>query len=198
MAGVIGPKWDPKNKQNTKIWNSPEYHQNNSYNQAPVTSTKTESRPTFSLSGILGLNQSVELHPKSTPAKEQIFFPSHLEKESKILLDSHQKELAREIESLRLEIKKLLAAATTMGGEIEKAAFMPVAEANSYQLRFIDRLRNMLAGFRRNVCESTAWLQTQTKKKSRKNAFWGKVKNKKTGGEQYLFSNEHSAARSIN
>lgn len=199
MAGVMGPKYDPKNKQQANKWYSPEFQQNNSANHP--ASSQTESRPTFSLSGILGLNQTVELHPGSTDTKkvekEKIFFVNHLEQESKSLFDSHQKELEREIKALREEITKLLQATGTLDKEVEKAAFQPVAEINTYQLKFLDRLRILIANFRRNVSEGTAWLQTLTKRKTRKNAFWGNVKSKK-GGEQYLFSSEHSASRSTN
>ena len=197
----MGLKPDPKNKQNTNKWYSPEFQQNNSANHAPAPSAKTESRPTFSLSGILGLNQSVELHAsKEQPKaeKEKVFFVNHLEQESKILLDTHQKELQKEIQALRDEIKKLINAAGNLDKEVEIAAMQPVVEPSNYQLKFLDRLRVLIASFSRNVSEGTAWMQTLTKRKSRKNAFWGNVKNKKSGGEQYLFSNEHSAARSTN
>ena len=170
MAGVIGPKWDPKNKQNTQKWYSPEFQQNSQASSATSGSAKTEHRPTFSLSGILGLNQSVELHPKTDKPKEKIFFnTNHLEQESKILLDSHQKELTREIEALRDEIKKLLSAAANLGGEVEKAALQPVVEVNTYELKFLDRLRGLIAGFRRNVSEGAAWFKhTFQKEKSQK------------------------------
>lgn len=200
MAGILGPKWDPKKQQTNKQWNSPEYNQNNAANLAP-TSTKTEPRSLFSLSGILGLNQTVELHKKEQPGpapeKKPLFF-NHLEQETKTLFDVHQKELHQEINALRAEIQKLIKASGELSQEVESAALLPTVEANSYQVRFLGRLRELISSFRRNVNEGAAWMQTLNKRKSRKNAFWGTVKNKKKGGEQYLFSSEHSVARSAN
>ncbi len=197
MAGVLVPKRDTKSKQVANQWYSPEFNQNISANKAPSQSVKTESRPVFSLSGILGLNQTIELHSEPTKKPENnIIFTNHLEQETKVLFDTHQKELQKEIDALRQEIKNLLKSAGTLDQQVEKAALTPIHEFNTYQLTFLDRLRQLIVAFRRNITEASSWLHVLNKRKSRKNAFWGQVKNKKGGGEQYLFSNEHSAARS--
>ena len=201
MAGVLGPKWDPKKVQASKQWNSPEFNANSAANNLTNTTTKTEARPIFSLSGVLGLNQTVDIHKKETPApapEKKTLFVNHLEQESKMLFDTREKELQKEIAALRTEIQKLIAASGELSHDVEVAALLPTIEANTYQIKFLGRLRELIASFRRNVSEGSAWMQTLNKRKSRKNAFWGTVKNKKKGGEQYLFSNEHSAARSAN
>ena len=202
MAGSFGVKTDPKHNKlaknafNSEVFkDSPEYFsQKNQKNTAPTTK--------FSLGGILGLNQTVELNKKTGETNKQnekvLFGISHLEKENQILLDNHQRELKRAIEDLRLEIKKLANATDNLEKNVEAVIINPTTDASEYQLNFLQRIQKVIVLFRKSISEAGNWLESFNNKKKKKNYFWNTAKNKKKGGTEYLFSNEHSAARSVN
>lgn len=147
----------------------------------------------FSLRGILGLGESIEIHQKWG----QEFFGklNHLQAEEKILLDGRQKELEKRIAELRDEIAKLTKATDNLDKQVENVALNPVVEANTYQLNFLERIRIFIADFRKNISEAGIWLEAFAAKRKKRNYFWNMVKSKK-GGDQFLFSNESSLARS--
>lgn len=195
MAGGFGHNQNSKTQKSGKIFNNAEVLKDNSDSRAD-----SKSIPKFSLRGVLGLNQTVELsrNTKSAENKSKEIFSSisYLEKEQKILFDQHQKELTRELENLRLEISKLAQATDNLEKSVETAIYSPIIEVSEYEIGFLNRIKSFIASFRKNIGEASLWVESFNSKKKKKNAFWSTVKNKKKGGEQYLFSNEHSAARS--
>ena len=148
----------------------------------------------------MGLNQTVEIGKdvKKLNNWGQEFFSgiNHLAAEEKLLLDNRQRELEKNIAELRSEIAALLKATDILDKEVEKITVDPVISVSEYQVNFLGRIKNFIANFRKNISEASLWLDSFTGKKKKRNLFWNNVKNKKAGGEQYLFSNEHSAARS--
>jgi hypothetical protein len=197
MAGGLGSKMNPKFQKILKNGSNSEI-----YKESPsdYSSPKPTEKKVFTLSGILGLGQSIEINKKSdslVKSGENVTWTiSHLEKEQKMLFDNRQAELQKSIDELRGEIKKLLETTNDLEKDIEKAAIDPVIEVSEYQINFFNRIRKFIAGFRQNMAEAGAWLETFNSKKKKKNAFWNNARNKKTGGEQYMFSDEHSVARS--
>lgn len=150
---------------------------------------------THRLGGILSLGKTIEFD-KSTDQNEKPFFiTNHLEKEQTLLFSHQQQELKQAIEELRAELFKLIKSTKNLGSQTEKATLEIVAEPSLYQISFLQRLKNFIVSFRQNISEASVWLETFNSKKSKKGAFWSKVKSKKGGGEQYLFSGEHSASR---
>lgn len=193
MAGVFGSKI-PKNKQFNQISN------NEIVKETPLGSQKPTEIPKFSLRGILGLGQTVELNKQkdnlSGWGKELFGSISHLEQEERLLFDSRQKELQKNIEELRVEIHQLARATDNLESQVENATINPTAEPSLYQVTYLERIKNFIANFRKNISQASAWLETMSTKKKKKNYYWNTVKNKKHGGEQYLFSEEHSVSRS--
>ena len=159
----------------------------NRHQQPPSSPTKIES----GLNGVLKMGESVKLGLNRLNQNW-----NHLEKETQLLFDSHQKELQKEIQTLRLEINQLAKATENLEHQVEIAASQPVVDISEYQIGFLGHLKNFIKGFRQNISQASLWLETFQTKKKKKNCFWSQVKNKKGGGEQYLFSSEHSAARS--
>jgi len=189
MAGGFGGSTDPKKLikgtfNSEVLRDSPE---------APLPKKIT-------LGGILGLNQTVEIgkEAKKTSNWGQEFFSniSHLATEEKLLFDNRQRELEKNIAELRCEITALLKATNVLNKEVEQVTVDPVITVSEYQINYLGRIKNFIANFRKNISEASLWLDSFTQKKKKRNLFWSTVKNKKAGGEQYLFSNEHSAARS--
>lgn len=182
----------------TKSNNKPVVHKINGFSGEIIKGTNEEApKKKIGLMGILGLGQSVEI---GKPAKKwgNEFFPglNHLQQEQNAIQKDQQSELKKSIEALRSEIKKLVKTTENLNTDVEKIANDPVVEINEYQLNFLNRVRAFVANLRKNLSQASTWLESFQTKKRKKNAFWGKVKNKKSGGEQYLFSGEHSAARS--
>jgi len=192
MAGGFGSKLNPKNKSfNLK--------KNNSEILKEFPDTSVANKP--KLSGTLFPGQSLNLHQaeeQSKPNFTREFLAKTVNQEHAIFVNQHTQEIKQTIDQLKDEIKKLVASSQNLDNEIIQATEQNIAEFNEYQLTFLQRLKNIVIQFRQNIDESCTWLQSFNHKKSRKNAFWGNVHNKKGGGEQYLFSGEHSVARSAN
>jgi hypothetical protein len=151
---------------------------------------------THRLGGILGLGKTIEFGQPSNQTEKPFFAPNHLEKEQTLLFSNQQQELKQAIEELRKELFKLIKSTKNLDNQTEKAVIEIIAEPSEYQISFLERLKNFIISFRQNISEASFWLETFNNKKGKKGAFWSKVKNKKGGGEQYLFSSEHSASRS--
>ncbi len=162
----------------------------------PDQARSTAKIITHRLGGILSLGKTIEFsNPQSQPEKH-FFAVNHLEKEQTLLFSNQHQELKQAIEELRAELFKLIKSTKNLDSQTEKASLKIVAEPSLYQISFLQRLKNFITTFRQNISEASVWLETFNGKKSKKGAFWSKVKSKKGGGEQYLFSGEHSASRS--
>jgi hypothetical protein len=155
----------------------------------------------LSLKGILGLGQTVEINKNSQnlekQGKELFYGLNHLAQEQTVLFDQHQKELERELVALRDEIGKLAKATDNLEKDVAKVALSSIPEVSEYQLNFLSHIRIFIEVFRKNISEAGLWVEAFATKKKKRNLFWNNVRDKKKGGDQYLFSNEHSAARSV-
>ncbi|MDP4009610.1 MAG: DUF5660 domain-containing protein [Candidatus Shapirobacteria bacterium] len=183
MAVIFGQKPDPKkNNQKKSGFTSEFFHESQL------------AKP--GLKGILGLGQTIDInHQKSEQNWSNNFHTeSHLVKEQQVLIDGRQKELQKSIDELRAELQNLVKVTDNLDKEVEKSVFKEVPEANEYQVSFLQRIKNLVINFRKNISEASVWLDSfQSKSKKKKNNYWHKVKN---SGEQYLMSGEHSASRS--
>ena len=196
MAGGFGVSQHPK-KQGKLL--SSEVLKDSQFEASPQ---KPPQPHKISLKGILGLGQTIELN-KNTQAVEkqnhELFSGiNHLVEEQKIIFDQHQKELAKELQLLREEIVKLIKSTDHLEKDISNIAVENIPEVTEYQINFLSRIKIFIANVRKNISTADIWVEAFAAKKKKKNMFWNNVKNKKKGGEQYLFSNEHSAARSAN
>ena len=192
MAGGFGFKLNPKNKNLTKKNNS------EVLKDFPDSSVKKNTPKLF---GTLFPGQSVEINSPSNEPKinwSQEFITKSLTQEQSLFVNQHTQEIQKSIQDIRFEIKKLTESTQELDHEIQQTVYQNIPEASEYQITFLQRIKNLIINFRQNIDQSCVWLNSLNHKKSRKNAFWGNVKNKKNGGEQYLFSSEHSASRSAN
>lgn len=193
MAGGLGSKFDPKNKRSVK--------KNNSEILKEFSDTP-QSKPEPKLFGRLFPGQSIHLNQEKQPNKDfnwnREFLTKTVTEEQRLFVNQHTQEIQQTIKDLLDEIKKLKLSTDNLTHEINQSSEQNIPEANEYQLKFLQRIKNLIIQFRQNIDQSCTWLASFNNKKSRKNAFWGNVRNKKNGGEQYLFSGEHSASRSAN
>jgi len=192
MAGGFGSKFDPAKFKLQKNGLSNEFD-----HQASQTASSPDSK-SFSIRGVLGLGQSVELSRPSVPSSEKkiLLGPSYLEQELAQIESQEKAELKKIIEQLQDEIKSMKAALGQLDSTAEQLISNPVVEVNSYQLTFLSRLRAFMSSLAANINQANMWLDSFNQKKKKKNYFWSMAQNKKKGGQQYMFSNEHSAARS--
>jgi len=190
MAGGLTGKKDPKSIKTSNIFSS-EVLNDSQQNYAPKVPIK------FSLNGILGLGQKVELGKPAEKSKEIFLGINHLQHEQNILFDQRQKELENAIKELRDEINKLAHVTDNLEKDVQNAAISEIPEASEYQISFFVRIRTFISSMRKNISEAGIWMESFAAKKKKKNAFWNKAKDKKKGGTQYMFSDEHSVARSV-
>lgn len=153
----------------------------------------------FSLSGILGLNQTVEINkpPKSENWGKEFFDNINtLQQQETSLSNQYQKEQEKNIVELQAEIRNLTQSTENINNnDIQSIPLEYISEASEYQINFLERIKKYVA---KNINEANNWLESFSQKKKKKNYFWSTAKNKKQGGEQYLMSSEHSASRSVN
>lgn len=188
MAGGFGGKLNPKIKNyKTKGFTS-EVLNNSPNNFAPKKNN---------LSGILKPGETFKVNPES-PNFGKEFFNNYLQKEQDLVASSRQTSLQKEIDLLLNEIKKLINSTNNLSEEIENIPLEQIVENSEYQVNFLVRIKNLIVNFRQNISESSIWLECLNSKKKKKNSYWSKARNKKSGGEQYLFSGEHTASRSAN
>jgi len=192
MAGSFGFKPNQKGKTFVK--------KNNSEILKEFSDTSpSKSEP--KTSGKLSLGQSIhpnqESNPNSSINWNREFLAKTANEVQPLFVNQHHQEIQQAINEILDEIKKLKLSTDNLGHEVIQATEQNIPEANEYQLKFLQRIRNIIIQFRQNVDQSCVWMESFNKKKSRKNAFWNKAKSK-NGGEQYLMSSEHSASRSAN
>lgn len=191
-GGIMG-KFDPKKISSVNSANSSEVLKDSQVNSAPKK---------FSLRGILGLNQTVEINKDQKKpenwGKEFFSNINYLQQQEKVLFDQKQKELENTVKELREEIKKLTDSTDNLNQDVQNIPLENISEASEYQITFLQRIKNFIINFRRNINEASCWLESFTSKKKKRNYFWNTARDKKKGGDQYMMSNEHSAARSVN
>jgi len=191
-GGVLSSKSDPKKSKSVWGINVNESLNENNQNSAPAK---------FSLRGILGLNQSVEIHKNQADKlwTKENFGLNIIAEQDRVALEKKQHELEAVVEQLKLEVKKLTVATSELDSNLSHAVMENVPEANEYQVSFLLRLKNLVIAFRRNINEASCWLDTFAKKSGKKqknSGYWKNLKSK--GGQKYLMSDEHSVARSVN
>jgi hypothetical protein len=192
MAGGSNSKKDPK-----KLY-AKNFFSNESLESQPDFSPAPPAPQKISLRGILGIGQPVEFNKGiSSPAKELFNGISHLHQEQQVLFDQHQKELAKALTELRNEIASLIKNTDNLEKSIENIVVNEIVEVSEYQINFFLRVRTFIASVRQSISETSLWVQSFAAKKKKRNYFWNTVKNKKKGGDAFLFSDEHSVSRSI-
>jgi hypothetical protein len=194
MAGALWPKPDPAKVKNAKFGLSNEFD-----HQAYKPPASPDSKP-FSLRGVLGLGQRVEFSKTSTPSTEKkiYFAPNHLEQELQVIQSQEKEELKKIIQDLQDEIKSMKMSLGQLNSSAAQLLAQPIVEVNKYQVSVLSRIKNFIASLITDINQASMWVDSFSQKKKKKNYFWSTAQNKKKGGQQYMFSSEHSIARSAN
>ena len=147
------------------------------------------------LDGILLPGQSIEFNQDKPPEKPK--FDNYLQREQSLFIHPHQEETEKAIQKILEEIKSLIPTTEGLSSDVTNIPLINIPESNTYQLNFVDRIKNIIIDTRQNATNSSSWSESFSRRQNKRNAFWNKAKSK-NGGEQYLSSGEHSASRSAN
>jgi predicted RNase H-like nuclease (RuvC/YqgF family) len=123
--------------------------------------------------------------------KEFLYQAQRIRSEEKEIFNQEKEKLKEQIQNLKIEIQAMADSTQELETEVKKAALVEPREVSTYQVNFLERLKNFIKNFRKNLDEATEWLETFNQRSSKR--FWGRVKK---GGSTYLLSGEHSASRS--
>ena len=115
-------------------------------------------------------------------------------KEWESIYNAKNKQIERQIEQIREELKTLAKEIVKYDQNIKQAIHTQVANPGVYHVTFFEHIRQIISLIRKNVSEANNWLSIYNKRSKSKGAFW---KNAQTGGSAYMFSSEHSVTRSI-
>lgn len=101
-----------------------------------------------------------------------------------------QKEVERQIESLREAILKIVKSTRNLSSEIEKAAFVAPVNPGRYHVGFFETLKNTLEFVKKTLDDGANWAQMFNKRQDKTPFFWAQFKK---SGTKYMMSSERSA-----
>jgi hypothetical protein len=124
----------------------------------------------------------------------------YLQKEQQEIYSREKRERDREVKILQSEVENLAQATEKLQEKLDKdldiAAQQPTLEGSIYELNWLRRLKRAIQKFTAKIENASLWLSAFAQKKAKRGFFWSQAMSKK-GGAQYMFSGEHSAARSV-
>ena len=106
-----------------------------------------------------------------------------------VLFYKKEDEAKKEIESIKVEIKKIIISTKDVSSELieaEKTVMTTTVEAGTYQINFFQRIKRLIAIAKKRITEAQSWLELFNQKKQQ-SFYWGQVK--KTG-TKYMLSSE--------
>jgi len=115
-------------------------------------------------------------------------------KEWEQVYSAKDKQVQKQIEEIRQELKALAKQIVKYDQNITGAIQTQVVNPGTYHMSFFEHIRNVIMLIRQNVKEANSWLSTYKRRGKQKGAFW---KNTQKGGSAYLMANEHNVARSV-
>ena len=120
--------------------------------------------------------------------KEIMMAKQHEDEDRQRFLNK-QKEVEKQIESLRDAILKIAKSTQNFSSEVEKAAFEAPVNPGKYHLGFFETLKRSLEIIKKRLDDSASWMQEFNKRKDRVPFFWAQFKK---SGTKYMLSSERS------
>lgn len=109
---------------------------------------------------------------------------------SRPAITEDQQKIAKQIESVRAELKAIAASIQSLNADIGKAVSEVPVNPGVYHANFFDRLKSILIVLREQIDDSRSWLTMHTARK-KKLGYWGMYKKH---GTTFGLSNERSLA----
>jgi hypothetical protein len=108
----------------------------------------------------------------------------------------HQKEeqTKKEIEAIKVEIKKIIESTTDVSAEFmaaEQSLMATTVEVGTYQINFFQRIKRILILVRKRLTESKHWLEMFNSRKNQRSYYWNQVQK---SGTKYMLSHERTVA----
>lgn len=142
-----------------------------------------------------GRNPFAEMNRQKELEKMRVQqFHQAREKEWEQVYSAKDKQIQRQIEEIRLQLKDLAKQIVKYDQNITVAIQNQVVNPGAYHLSFFEHLREVIMLIKKNVSEANSWLSLYNKRAKQKGAFMGNVKK---GGTAYMMSGEHSITRSV-
>lgn len=174
--------------------------------QVPLSKKKKTFLEALQQSGELPPTDEVQEIQREEQALERKFeekvIPQlyYLQKEQREIYSREKRERDREVKVLQNEVEKLTQAAENLQGKLEKnldiAVQRPSTESSVYELNWLRRLKRAIKKFTAEIENASLWLSAFAQKRAKRGFFWSQASSKK-GGAKYMFSSEHSVARSV-
>ncbi|MBI2309495.1 hypothetical protein HYU89_01190 [Candidatus Collierbacteria bacterium] len=120
----------------------------------------------------------------------EIMMAKQREDEDRQRFLNKQKEVEKQIESLRDAILKIAKSTQKFSSEVEKTAFEAPVNPGKYHLGFFESLKRTLELIKKRLDDSASWMQEFNKRKDRVPFFWTQFKK---SGTKYMLSSERSA-----
>lgn len=121
---------------------------------------------------------------------KEIMMAKQREDEDRQRFLNKQKEVEKQIESLRDAILKIAKSTQNFSSEVEKAAFEAPVNPGKYHIGFFETLKSTLEIIKKRLDDSASWMQEFNKRKDRVPFFWAQFKK---SGTKYMLSSERSA-----
>ena len=121
--------------------------------------------------------------------KEIMMSKQHEDEDRQRFLNK-QKEVVKQIESLRETILRIAKSTQNLSSEIEKAAFIAPVNPGRYHVGFFETLKTTLEFVKKTIDEGVNWAQEFSKRQEKGPFFWNQVKK---SGTKYMMSSERSA-----
>jgi hypothetical protein len=139
------------------------------------------------------MNQAGETEQSSEARiREEVWrLERHREISATKLFDRKEEEAKAKIEVIQEELKLLAAELSRVDKQLEKAIKEEVANPGVYHVNFFEKLRRLIINLRKQVVDSSAWLEMSNQRKAAKGGYWANVKK---SGSKYLMSQERTMA----
>lgn len=159
-----------------------------SVDQRTASSGKTpQQEPPFNFADYLRSREQQIRQQERTLAEQQRGV-------EKTIFYRKEEETKKEIEIIKVEIKKLVLETGKMSTELqeaEKTVMETTVAVGTYHLNFFDRIKNLIKLARKRISESKNWLELFNSRNQHKTFYWAQVRK---SGTRFMLSQERYMA----
>ncbi len=149
------------------------------------------SRPTESKSASSWDNDWLKQREEEIRAQERAKRRHQEILTAKPLFDRQAEETKAQIKAIQDELKALAKDMASLGTSLQQAIEEEIVSPGAYHISFFEKLRTFIVQLRKQVNESSNWLEASSARKAAKKSYWGNVKKH---GTKYMLSDERSKA----
>jgi hypothetical protein len=121
-------------------------------------------------------------------------FHRHRSQEWQSVYSAKEEQVAKTIEKIRLELKKLAQEIGKFDTTINQAVSIPINKPGIYHQSFFDHIKQIITIIRQSVADSHSWLTLYRQKALKKGQYWQQANQ---GGSSFMLNNERQVATSV-